>query len=238
MKRFFLVILFSVLLLSFSNPAVESAIDYGDFVGDTITFQSVTESSTTNPGEPLFGGTLGPIVVGDQLYFFPNTFASSSSNGSADTTSGTLQMTLTATSGYLQEVRISEVGDYSLTGEGGVGTQAHISGLLTVTPLGPGGVQTDFESEIYQLPSDSSGPVSLEWVILFSIPYPTMAILNFNNNLQTSSEESPFTTAFIQKKVVDGPSIGISVNPIPVPGAIWLLGSGLITLLGVRRRFR
>lgn len=30
----------------------------------------------------------------------------------------------------------------------------------------------------------------------------------------------------------------ISVNAVPIPGAIWLLGSGLIGLIGMRRKFR
>jgi hypothetical protein len=30
----------------------------------------------------------------------------------------------------------------------------------------------------------------------------------------------------------------IDANPVPIPGAAWLLGSGLLGLLGVRRRFQ
>ena len=30
----------------------------------------------------------------------------------------------------------------------------------------------------------------------------------------------------------------VSVNAVPIPGAIWLLGSGLIGLIGMRRKFR
>lgn len=31
---------------------------------------------------------------------------------------------------------------------------------------------------------------------------------------------------------------GINISAVPVPGAIWLLGSGLIGLVGLRRKFR
>jgi len=27
-------------------------------------------------------------------------------------------------------------------------------------------------------------------------------------------------------------------NPVPIPGAIWLLGSGLIGIIGIRRKFK
>jgi hypothetical protein len=30
----------------------------------------------------------------------------------------------------------------------------------------------------------------------------------------------------------------ISSNPVPIPGAVWLLGSGLIGIVGIRRKFR
>ncbi len=29
----------------------------------------------------------------------------------------------------------------------------------------------------------------------------------------------------------------LTINPVPIPGAVWLLGSGLIGLVGIRRRF-
>ena len=35
-----------------------------------------------------------------------------------------------------------------------------------------------------------------------------------------------------------GFTVGANVNPVPIPGAVWLLGSGLIGLIGLRRKFR
>lgn len=34
-----------------------------------------------------------------------------------------------------------------------------------------------------------------------------------------------------------GPVIASDVNPVPIPGAVWLLGSGLIGIVGIRRKF-
>lgn len=233
--KLFMILLLAGVVLGVSNSAAEAA-SYGSLSGDTIDFNNITDT-TNSPGDPdgLFGGTMGPMVVGDQLLFFPTTFSSTSSNGVADTTTSTLQIQLVAQDGYfIESIRIEEFGDYSLTGSGTDATQAQISGLLTVTPIGPGTIQTDFFSALYELPPASSGLVTGVWEIELDFPV-SMAILSFNNNLQTSSESG--TTSFIQKKVLDGPAIGITVNPVPVPGAIWLLASGFIGLAGFRRKF-
>ncbi|MCK5232472.1 MAG: VPLPA-CTERM sorting domain-containing protein, partial [Desulfobulbaceae bacterium] len=29
---------------------------------------------------------------------------------------------------------------------------------------------------------------------------------------------------------------GVDVNPVPVPAAVWMLGSGLVGLMGIRRK--
>jgi hypothetical protein len=36
----------------------------------------------------------------------------------------------------------------------------------------------------------------------------------------------------------EGSSSPFGANPVPVPAAVWLLGSGLIGLVGLRRRKR
>ena len=38
----------------------------------------------------------------------------------------------------------------------------------------------------------------------------------------------------------DSANIGVKIlgNPVPVPGALWLLGSGLIGIVGIRRKFK
>ena len=67
----------------------------------------------------------------------------------------------------------------------------------------------------------------------------TELTFSLSNVLETQSEEG--TTSYIGKSVVqNGVGLEIATTPIPIPGAIWLVGSGFIALAGVRirRRFR
>ena len=223
---FYLVLLLG---LWFGSGSALGSISYGSFAGTMVDFSGVQEESTTDT-LPLFG-TPTHQPGWDRLLFFPTQFSSYAADGSADTTSGTLQFTITAKDGYaIDRVFIREFGDFTMTGGGTSQTQANVNGFLTVTPLvGPGDVGTDFSSAAFSMPPDSSGPFALDWEVdLGSYGAPvTQAMVSWNNTLQTSSESG--TTSFIQKKVIDGPAIGLSVNdePVPIPGAILLFTSGL-----------
>jgi hypothetical protein len=37
---------------------------------------------------------------------------------------------------------------------------------------------------------------------------------------------------------LDNIAVGQNINPVPIPAAVWLLGSGLLGLVGIRRRFK
>jgi hypothetical protein len=229
----------AALVLVAASVAGASPINYGNFPGilpGQVDFWQVTENSTTDP-TPLFGP---PTRVGNSLYFFPNSYTSFSQDGSADTTSGTLQMMVTAPQGkFITTVVFSELGDYALTGEGTSATQATVAGLLTVTDLAPGNSGTGtavfnfVPSFRFQLPDDSTGQFNGGGVVDLSGLDVTAIFINFNNILQTSSE--PGTTSFIEKKVIDGMLVTIET---PEPATMAMLTIGGIGMLVARRRSR
>lgn len=222
-------IVVGALAVAFAAGA-QGSINYGNFNGTDVTFLNVTEDSITD-ALPLFGA---PTPAGNSLLFFPTAYASSSANGTADTTSGTLTMTLVAKPGtFLKKIKITELGDYALAGIGTAATSAQVSGLLTGTDLFNGNVYFDTlhvaPKPKFTLPGDSTGPWNgVTEVDVTGLGITMMAIV-FNNTLQTTSESG--TTSFIQKKVISGPSIKIDV---PAPGAVSLLGIAGLTI--VRRR--
>jgi len=219
-----------------ASGASAAVINYGDFPGvgpGEVSFLNVTENSTTDP-TPLYGA---PTRVGNQLLFFPNSFTSYSANGTADTTSGTLQMIIQAPQGmFLQIIVINEIGDYSLLGWGTDGTSAGVSGLLTVTDLTPGTNGTAsamlnvLPASPYTLPGDTAGEFIGSEIIDPSGKNITKVQINFNNILQTTSEFG--TTAFIEKKFL-GTSIEVFV---PEPATLSLLALGGAILIHRRRK--
>ncbi len=223
-----------VLLLSavLCAPALAAPINYGDFIranpGD-LSFLQVTENSITD-ATPLFNA---PYHLPNQLIFIPTTFASTASNGLADTTSGTLTMRIQADTGFFLElITIKEVGDYTLSGIGTSATSATINGLLTLTDINPGtnGVKTDTLSitpaPVYRLPNDTFDEFDAVTQVDLTGLNITEVVLNFNNNLQTTSESG--TTAFIQKKT--------QIVITPEPSSLVLLVFGTLMIRGRRRR--
>ncbi len=220
--------------------AQADSINYGDFfqVGPgAVHFLNVTEASATDPypaNDPLYGA---PIVDANRLIFTPLTFASFAANGMADTTSGTLSMIIRADVGqFLNSIFIRETGDFSLLGVGTPATSATINGLLTITELAPGSSPTITSTldvlpdAPYALPDDMEGEFVATTEIDISGLGITEVVLNFNNNLQTTSEAG--TVSFIAKKTVV-----ITVNPeIPEPATLSLLAISGVVLL--RRRSR
>ena len=86
-----------------------------NFVGNTVNFQNISESSSTDP-LPLFGQ---PTGSGDQLLFQPTTFSSYSQGLAADQTDGHLTMTIALQPGKATSITslvLNEEGDYTMNG--------------------------------------------------------------------------------------------------------------------------
>lgn len=229
-------------VLVLSGVAQAAPINYGDYFGvasGEVDFINVREASATDPfpmHDPLYGA---PIRDENRLIFTPLTFASFAANGAADTTSGTLSMIIRADAGqFLDSIFIHETGDFSLAGVGTPATSATINGLLTVTELAPGSSPTMTSTlsvnpaTPYALPADTDGEFTADTMIDVSGLGIREIVLNFNNNLQTTSENG--TVSFIQKK-----TIVITVNPpVPEPTTIALLSMGGVLLVRRRRNRR
>jgi len=213
-------------------PAWGTTAGYPDLPGSIegeVDFINISETSNTDP-LPLFGV---PTRMGNQLFFFPTAFVSTSTDGNpgmTDETSSTLAVTIVADEGYyIQSIVFSELGDYILTGIGTDATFASVTGTMTANP---GGLVANMD--IVPAPpyySPSSGAYQGYAAIDLSGMNISQVELTVANVLQTGSE--PLTTASIQKNIISAPTIDVTV--IPEPGCLFLLALGGAALIRRRR---
>jgi hypothetical protein len=246
----------SLLLLLAAALPVLATTNYPNYFGPNVSFTGMQETSTFGDPEPIFGAPTGSL---DQLLFFPTNFtASTSGAGGYDEIGSQFQATITATAtnATIDILLIDEFGDATLTGPtgtGGTGVFANMAGFVTVlevngvavspTVIGfnagasqngsftPGNLGTTGLS----LPGNAgsslwSGSVSVD--VASVVPNATKVALSFDNDLYAYTEAAA-NSAKIQKKVVDGPAVLITV--IPEPGTFGLLSLGLAAL-AIRRR--
>jgi hypothetical protein len=223
------------------------ATNYGNFVGDTVTFEQVTDA------DELFGS---PIVSGDSLDFSPNTFeVQCPDGGSCPPTpaliDGTLTLQIRADAGYfIPEIVLSEAGDTTLTSFIDAFGATTVSASVFVDVYEVDGVSVNNINANAQMVftsdgdfrSDEEGYGTHLWSGSLSLDIDqiiagagatgraTYLGINLDNTLTAYAADG--ATARIEKKDVDG----LAITVIPEPGPTLLLGLGLAGLASVRRR--
>jgi hypothetical protein len=219
---------------------------YTDVVTPYWTYSGIQEASSFGDAEPLFDQ---PSAAGEQLVFFPPNFVAQSVGGGIDATGSHLQLMIEGNSPgqYITTLNLTEYGDATLTsfppggGTAATGTFASLAGYVTVlevnnvsvAPIVIGFTGIFTPGDTLLLPGDAgttlwSGTISVD--IASVVANATKIQLDLDNDLYAASESN--TTAKIQKKVVNGPAVIISV---PEPGALAMLALGCLGL-GLRGR--
>ena len=198
-----------------------------------------TDVKFTFDNASLFGSA---NVVGNSLFFLPTNFKAESLNGAGTVTaSDTLIIDVVATTpGYdLTSFSMLEQGDYS---RNGIDASVAASGRLGVTSTTKTcGLFACGDAGLFNVASlGDTGGLTQAWSGGTSVDLAnttgwntdTAVQISFQNNLSATTLNNG-EQAFIQKK---SGAIGLVVNPVPVPAAVWLFASGLLGLVSVSRR--
>ena len=192
----------------------------------------------------LFGT---PTVSGNTLFFTPAAFKAISTNGMGTVlTSSNMNVLVTPNAGVkLSSIGLQESGDYSLKG---VGSTVDVGGELRAFDIGNPFTVQDTAFINTTSPLTSSDNKYHNWTATANLDLSSAAwqkanAVNFTiENVLEATTTARFSKAFIDKKFSGiqlsvGAIDGITPpSAVPVPGALWLFGSGLVGLVGISRR--
>jgi len=198
-----------------------------------------TDVCFTYDDNTLFGSA---SVIGNSIFFLPTDFTAESLNGAgSQITNTTLNIEIEAiTEGFsMSQFLLQEQGDYYLQGDGAsvsAGGQLGVTSLTSSCPDGglvPCRLTNTFNAENL----DTQG-VLTDWDVAAAVNLNDLAdwgsdtkVIMTIENVLTARSLNPGDEAFIQKKVA-----GVGITVVPVPAAVWLLGSALGGLGFMRRR--
>jgi len=181
-------------------------------------------------------------VVGNSIFFQPTNFIAESLNGAGAVS---LRDTLTidvhaTTAGYnMSSFLLAEQGDYQLTGasssisaSGRLGVTSMTSNCGLFLPCNDASIFNVTDLNTIGALTEWNGSTSVDLADTIGWGSDSFVQLSLQNNLLATTTEFG-DDAMIQKKFG---AVGITVNPVPVPAALWLFGSGLIGLAAFVRR--
>ncbi|HHO69714.1 MAG TPA: PEP-CTERM sorting domain-containing protein [Gammaproteobacteria bacterium] len=238
----------AALALSLSQNLSAAVCDpYATNAGD-VAIEGATVCFVYNPAniDPLFGSL---SVSGDNIFANPTNFKATSNDGAGTVqVSGTGTIQVIAKPGFvLDAINVGEIGDYRMQQAAGGNTTVDVEGWLRVfdwfdpTPVFGTEETTNLtiNGDLTLADGDNhnwtgSGGFDLTTPLWDGRDHVGLTLQNTLTAFSTLFGDQ----AMIQKKAV-GSEITVSIvtTPVPVPGALWLFGSGLLALAGrVRRR--